>query len=100
MRQRPGGRAMRFSALEELAVDRIAFSWRARFPLATRVFDGDLGRGARRAVRWLIAERRDRRPARRVRSSYGCMARADPDARRRSEVDAGVMLRDVSPDKT
>ena len=35
MRQRPGGRAMRFSAVEELAVDRIAFSWRARFPLAT-----------------------------------------------------------------
>ena len=43
MRQRPGGRAMRFSAVEELAVDRIAFSWRARFPLATRVFDGYSG---------------------------------------------------------
>ena len=43
MRQRPGGRAMRFSAVEELAVDRIAFSWRARFPLAIRVFDGYSG---------------------------------------------------------
>ncbi len=43
MRLRPGGRAMRFSAVEELAVDRIAFSWRARFPLAIRVFDGYSG---------------------------------------------------------
>jgi hypothetical protein len=43
MRQRPGGRAMRFSAVEELAVDRIAFSWRARFPLAIRGFDGYSG---------------------------------------------------------
>jgi Family of unknown function (DUF6544) len=43
MRQRPGGRAMRFSAVEELAVGRIAFSWRARFPLAIRVFDGYSG---------------------------------------------------------
>ena len=43
MRQRPGGRAMRFSAVEELAVDRIAFSWRARFPLAIWVFDGYSG---------------------------------------------------------
>ncbi|HWM10985.1 MAG TPA: DUF6544 family protein [Solirubrobacteraceae bacterium] len=43
MRLRPGGRAMRFSAVEELAVDRIAFSWRARFPLAIRVFDGCTG---------------------------------------------------------
>jgi hypothetical protein len=43
MRQRPGGRAMRFSAAEELAVGRIAFSWRARFPLAIRVFDGYSG---------------------------------------------------------
>ncbi len=40
MRQKPGGRAMRFSAVQELAVDRVAFSWRARFPLAIRVFDG------------------------------------------------------------
>ena len=43
MWQRPGGRAMRFSAVQELAVDRIAFSWRARFPLAIRVFDGCSG---------------------------------------------------------
>lgn len=34
---------MRFSAVEELAVGRIAFSWRARFPLAIRVFDGYSG---------------------------------------------------------
>jgi hypothetical protein len=43
MRRRPAGRAMRFSAVEELAVGRIAFSWRARFPLAIRVFDGYSG---------------------------------------------------------
>ena len=43
MRQRPGGRSMRFSAVEDLAVDRIAFSWRARFPLRIRVFDGYSG---------------------------------------------------------
>ena len=29
--------------MEELAVDRIAFTWRARFPLAIRVFDGYSG---------------------------------------------------------
>ena len=43
MRQRPGGRAMRFSAVEELAVGRIAISWRARFRLAIRVVDGYSG---------------------------------------------------------
>lgn len=31
---RPGGRGMRFTATQELAGDRVAFAWRARFPLA------------------------------------------------------------------
>jgi hypothetical protein len=43
MWQKPGGRAMRFSAVQRFAVDRVAFSWRARFPLvgpiAIRVVD-------------------------------------------------------------
>jgi hypothetical protein len=30
---RPGGRARRFRATEEFAIDRVAFSWRARFPM-------------------------------------------------------------------
>ena len=34
MWQKPGGRAMRFEAVEELAVEKVAFSWRARFPIA------------------------------------------------------------------
>lgn len=33
MRQKPGGRAMRFTATQEFAVDRVSFSWRARFPI-------------------------------------------------------------------
>ena len=33
MRQRPGGRVLAFRATEDFAVDRVAFSWRARFPL-------------------------------------------------------------------
>jgi hypothetical protein len=41
---KPGSRAMRFTATEVFAVDRIAFSWQARFPLlgplAMRVVDG------------------------------------------------------------
>lgn len=44
MRQKPGGRALRFTAVQRIAVDRVAFSWRARFPilgpLALRVLDG------------------------------------------------------------
>jgi hypothetical protein len=31
---KPGGRAMPFTAVQQLAVERIAFSWQARFPLA------------------------------------------------------------------
>src|SRR5581483_5542201 len=37
MQLRPGGRALRFTAVEELAVERVAFEWRARFPLAPLV---------------------------------------------------------------
>ena len=33
MWQKPGGRAMHFTATQRIAVDRVAFSWRARFPL-------------------------------------------------------------------
>ncbi len=34
MWSRPGARALRFEATEELSVDRLAFWWRARFPIA------------------------------------------------------------------
>jgi hypothetical protein len=34
MWQKPGGRALRFTAVEELAVREVAFSWRARFRMA------------------------------------------------------------------
>jgi hypothetical protein len=44
MFKRPGARAMRFSAIERFAVDRVAFSWEARFPIAPlvslKVLDG------------------------------------------------------------
>ena len=44
MWRKPGGRAMPFRATEDFAVDRVAFSWRARFPivgpLAMTVVDG------------------------------------------------------------
>jgi hypothetical protein len=33
MWQKPGARAMRFTALEEFAVETVALAWRARFPL-------------------------------------------------------------------
>jgi uncharacterized protein DUF6544 len=33
MWQRPGGRATSFRATEDFAVDRVAFAWRARFPI-------------------------------------------------------------------
>lgn len=33
MRQRPGGRMMPFRATEDFSIDRVAFSWRARFPI-------------------------------------------------------------------
>jgi len=43
MWQKPGGRPLRFTALEEFSVQEIAFSWRARFPivgpLAIKVID-------------------------------------------------------------
>lgn len=48
MRQKPGGRPLRFTAVEEFAVEEVAFSWRARFPvvgpLAITVID-DYGAG-------------------------------------------------------
>jgi len=34
MWRKPGGRALRFTAYEQLAVEHVAFSWRARFPIA------------------------------------------------------------------
>jgi hypothetical protein len=34
MWRKPGGRALRFTAVEELAVGEMSFSWRARFPFA------------------------------------------------------------------
>jgi hypothetical protein len=54
MLKRPGGRPMRFSAVEDLAADRVAFGWDARFaiaPLVTlKVHDGyAAGAGALRA---------------------------------------------------
>jgi hypothetical protein len=33
MWQKPGGRQLRFTAVEEFAVEEVAFSWRARFPI-------------------------------------------------------------------
>lgn len=51
MRLKPGARAKSFTAVQHLTVDRIAFSWKARFPLvgplALSVVDGyDSGGGA------------------------------------------------------
>lgn len=43
MSQKPGGRALRFTAMHTVAAERVSFSWRARFPivgpLALRVVD-------------------------------------------------------------
>jgi hypothetical protein len=51
MWQKPGATPLQFTAVEELAVDRVAFSWRARFPvlgpIAIKVvdsYDGGQGR--------------------------------------------------------
>jgi hypothetical protein len=38
MCQRPGGRWLPFTAVEEFAVEEVAFSWRARFPIAPLVW--------------------------------------------------------------
>jgi hypothetical protein len=40
MWMKPGGRALRFKAVEEFDVRRVAFSWKARFPWGLRVSDG------------------------------------------------------------
>lgn len=54
---RPGKRPLRFSAVEEFAADRVAFAWRARFPLlgplAMRVVDSYDGRDGLLEVRIL-----------------------------------------------
>jgi uncharacterized protein DUF6544 len=50
---KPGGRALRFTAVEELESRRVAFSWRARFPFGLRVFDGYDGKDGRLDVRLL-----------------------------------------------
>jgi hypothetical protein len=38
MRLKPGGRPLRFTAVEEFAVEEVAFSWRARFPILPLVY--------------------------------------------------------------
>lgn len=57
MWQKPGGRALRFTASERFAVDRVAFSWRARFPvigpIAMNVIDGYADGEARLEARML-----------------------------------------------
>lgn len=54
---KPGKRPLRFDAVEEFAVDRVAFAWRARFallgPLAMRVVDSYDGRDGLLEVRIL-----------------------------------------------
>jgi Family of unknown function (DUF6544) len=50
---KPGGRALRFRAVEELEARRVAFSWRARFPFGLRVVDGYDGKDGRLDVRLL-----------------------------------------------
>jgi hypothetical protein len=57
MRRKPGGRWLRFSAVEEFAVKEVAFSWRARFRLAKlvslSVVDGYAGGAGRLEARLL-----------------------------------------------
>jgi hypothetical protein len=67
MRTKPGGRELRFAATERFAVDRVAFTWRARFPLAgplaIEVRDelaGDDGRLEVRALGLPLQRRTDR----------------------------------------
>lgn len=54
---KPGGRSRRFTAVQELAADRVAFSWRARFPIvplvAMKVVDEYVGGEGRLSVRLL-----------------------------------------------
>lgn len=54
---KPGGRRLRFTAVEQFAVDHVAFWWRARFPLvgpiSMRVTDGYDGRAGLLEVRLL-----------------------------------------------
>lgn len=57
MFQRPGGRVMRFTAVERFAVDRVAFCWQARFRIAPlvslKVVDGYADGGGTLSVRAL-----------------------------------------------
>jgi hypothetical protein len=57
MWQKPGGRAMRFTARQFFAVDRVAFSWQARFPVvgpvAIKVVDEYAAADGRLEVRLL-----------------------------------------------
>ena len=54
---KPGGRALRFTGVEAFAIDRIAFSWQARFPLfgplTMKVVDGYADGDGELAVRLL-----------------------------------------------
>jgi hypothetical protein len=69
MRSRPGGRWLRFDAVEQFAVEAVAFSWRARFPILPlvplRVVDGySAGEGELTARVWgLLPVLRQRGPA-------------------------------------
>src|SRR6266542_3258254 len=49
MWRKPGGRRLPFTSVEEFAVEEVAFSWRARFPVlplvSMRVLDGYAGGG-------------------------------------------------------
>lgn len=65
MWQRPGGRQLRFTAIEELAVAEVAFSWHARFRMAPllslRVHDWySAGEGALEARLWGLPVMRSR----------------------------------------
>lgn len=63
MRLRPGGRTIGFTAVERIAVDRIEFSWLARFPFALRVTDGYRDGAGELAVRLLgVPLQRERGP--------------------------------------
>lgn len=52
MRLKPDGRWLRFKGVEDFEVERVAFSWRARF-LLLRVVDGYAGGEGRLEVRFL-----------------------------------------------
>ena len=64
---KPGARAMAFTAVQHIAVERVAFSWKARFPLlgplALRVVDDyDAGTGALTVSLFGLPLQRQRNP--------------------------------------